>query len=104
MGKKRRLPVVEVGEGPSSSRQRGEELQAAHTSDAGSQPTGKERDHPLTIVQVGQGSSRSRDIMQEELRAAYDAEHARWEEGDDYDDDETQPPSAGSYSYSAKYS
>ncbi|XP_050273203.1 uncharacterized protein LOC126716389 [Quercus robur] len=101
MGKKRRLPVVEVGEGPSSSRQRGEELQAAHTSDAGSQPTGKERDHPLTIVQVGQGSSRSRDIMQEELR---DAEHARWEEGDDYDDDETQPPSAGSYSYSAKYS
>ncbi|XP_050273733.1 uncharacterized protein LOC126716790 [Quercus robur] len=94
MGKKRRLPVVEVGEGPSSSRQRGEELQAAHTSDAGSQPTGKARDHPLTIVQVGQGSSRSRDIMQEELRAAYDAEHARWEEGDDYDDDETQPPSA----------
>ena len=61
-----------------------------------------ERDHPLTIVQVGQGSSRSRDIMQEELRAAYDAEHARWEEGDD--DDETQPPSAGSYSYSVNYS
>uniref|UniRef100_A0A7N2LRS3 Uncharacterized protein n=1 Tax=Quercus lobata TaxID=97700 RepID=A0A7N2LRS3_QUELO len=94
MGKKRRLPLVDVGEGPSSSRQRGEELQAAHTSDAGSQPTGMERDHPLTIVQVGQGSSRSRDIMQEELRAAYDAEHARWEEGDDDDDDETQPPSA----------
>ena len=42
--------------------------------------------------------------MQEELRAAYDAEHARWEEGDDYDDDETQPPSAGSYSYSVNYS
>ena len=63
-----------------------------------------ERDHPLTVVQVGQGSSRSRDIMQEELRAAYDAEHARWEEGDDDDDDETQPPSAGSYSYSVNYS
>ena len=62
-----------------------------------------ERDHPLTVVQVGQGSSRSRDSMQEKLRAAYDAEHARWEEGDD-DDDETQAPSGGSYSYSVDYS
>ena len=62
-----------------------------------------ERDHPLTVVQVGQGSSRSRDIIEEELRAAYDAEHARWEEGGD-DDDETQPPSAGSYSFSVEYS
>ncbi|XP_030927416.1 uncharacterized protein LOC115953761 isoform X3 [Quercus lobata] len=92
MGKKCQLPLVEVGEGPSSSRQRGEELEAAHTSDVGSQPPGMERDHPLMVVLVGQGSSCSRDSVQEELRATYAAEHARWEGGDD-DDDETQPPS-----------
>ena len=63
-----------------------------------------ERDHPLTVVQVGQGLSRSRDSVQEDLRAAYAAKHARWEEGDDDDDDKTQPPSAGSYSYSVDYS
>ena len=63
---------------------------------------GMERDHPLIVVQVGQGLSHSRDSIQEELRAAYDVEHARWEEGDD-DDDETQPPYAGSYSYNVDY-
>ena len=36
-----------------------------------------ERDHPLTVVQVGQGLSRSRDNVQEELRAAYAAEHTQ---------------------------
>ena len=61
-----------------------------------------ERDHPLMVVQVGQGSSRSRDSVQEELRAAFAAEQARGEGGDD--DDETQPPSPGSYSYSVDYS
>ena len=33
MGKKRQLPLIQVGEGPSHSRQRGEEnLEAAHTA------------------------------------------------------------------------
>ena len=52
-----------------------------------------EREHPLTVVEVGQGSSCSRDSVQEELRAAFAAEQAREEGGDD---DETQPPSPGS--------
>ena len=49
--------------------------------------------HPLTVVEVGEESSRSRECMQEELKAAFAAEQAREEGGDD---DETQPPSAGS--------
>ena len=49
MGKKRRLPLVQVGKGPLRSRQRAEEnLEAAHTApqaradarDAGTQPAG----------------------------------------------------------------
>ena len=40
MGKKCRLPIVEVGEGPPRSRQRRKGLEAAHTRDAGTQPTG----------------------------------------------------------------
>ena len=52
-----------------------------------------EREHPLTVVEVGQGSSCSRDSVQEELRAAFAAEQAREEGGDD---DETQPPSPNS--------
>ena len=51
-----------------------------------------EVEHPLTAVEVGQGSSRSRDCVQEELRAAFVAKQAREEGGDD---DETQPPSPG---------
>ena len=46
-----------------------------------------EKDHPLTVVQVGPGSSCSRDSMQEELRATFAAEQAKGEGGDD--DDET---------------
>ena len=52
-----------------------------------------EGEHPLTVVEVGEGLSRSRECVQEELRAAFAAEQAR-EEGED--DDETQPPSPGS--------
>nr|POE55559.1 hypothetical protein CFP56_67901 [Quercus suber] len=82
MGKKRRLPLVHVGEGPSCSRQRGEEnLEAAYTTpqaradarDAGTTPPG------------WWGES-----VQEELRAALAADQAI---GDASDDDETQPPS-----------
>ncbi|KAK9996614.1 hypothetical protein SO802_021300 [Lithocarpus litseifolius] len=99
MGKKRPLPFVEVGEGPLRSRQRGEELEAAHTaeharagaSDAGTQPPGTRRERPLTVVQVGQRSSRSRESVQEELRAVLAAENMA--RGDASDDDETQPPS-----------
>ena len=40
MGMKRRLPIVDVGKGPPRSRQRGKGLEAAHTRDAGTQPTG----------------------------------------------------------------
>ena len=40
MGKKRRLPIVEIGEGPPRSRQRGKGLEAAHTRDAGTHDTG----------------------------------------------------------------
>ena len=40
MGKKCRLPIVEVGEGPSHSRQRGEGLETTHTRDAGTHDTG----------------------------------------------------------------
>ena len=49
--------------------------------------------HPLTIVEVGEGSSHSRECMQEELKAAFATEQAREEGGDD---DETQPPSPSS--------
>ena len=52
-----------------------------------------EGEHPLTVVEVGEGSSRSRKCVQEELRVAFAAKQAR-EEGED--DDETQPPSPGS--------
>ena len=52
-----------------------------------------EGEHSLTVVEVGQGSSRSRDYVQEELRATFAAEQAREEGGDD---DETQLPSPGS--------
>ncbi|KAL0008211.1 hypothetical protein SO802_009713 [Lithocarpus litseifolius] len=48
------------------------------------------REHPLTVVQVGQRASRSPESVQEELRAIIAAEQAR---GDADDDDETQPPS-----------
>ena len=40
MGKKRRLPIVEIGEGPPRSRQRGKGLEAVHTKDAGTHDTG----------------------------------------------------------------
>ena len=52
-----------------------------------------EGEHPLTVVEVGEGLSRSRECVQGELRAAFAAEQAR-EEGED--DDETQPPSPDS--------
>ena len=52
-----------------------------------------EGEHPLTVMEVGEGSSRSRKCVQEELRAAFAAKQAR-EEGED--DDETQPPSPDS--------
>ena len=52
-----------------------------------------EGEHPLTVVEVGERLSRSRECVQEELRAAFAAEQAR-EEGED--DDETQPPSPNS--------
>nr|XP_023882248.1 uncharacterized protein LOC111994587 [Quercus suber] len=99
MGKKRRLPLIDVGAGPARSQQRGEEnLEAAHTTpharvdapDAGTTPPGLRRDFPLTIIEVGDGSSRSRDRVEEDLRAAFAADHAL---GDASDDDETQPPS-----------
>ena len=44
-------------------------------------------------VGVGSSRSRSRECVQEELRAAFAAKQAR-EEGED--DDETQPPSPDS--------
>ena len=47
----------------------------------------------MTVVEVGQGPSRSRESVQEELRAALAVDQAR---GDASDDDETQPPSPGS--------
>ena len=55
-----------------------------------------EGEHPLTVVEVGVGSScsRSRECVQEELRAAFAADQQAREEGED--DDETQPPSPGS--------
>ncbi|KAL0011556.1 hypothetical protein SO802_006664 [Lithocarpus litseifolius] len=51
---------------------------------------GTRRERPLTVVQVGQRSSRSRESVQAELRAVLAAEQAR---EDASDDDETQPPS-----------
>nr|POF10390.1 hypothetical protein CFP56_61458 [Quercus suber] len=99
MGKKRRLPLVHVGEGPSHSRQRHEEnLEAAYTTpqaradarDAGTAPPGMQRDFPLTVVDVGEGLSRSPQSVQEELRPALAADQAI---GDASDDDETQLPS-----------
>ncbi|KAK7837025.1 pentatricopeptide repeat-containing protein [Quercus suber] len=99
MGKKRRLPLIDVGAGPARSQQRGEEnLEAAHTTpharadapDAGTTPPGLRRDFPLTVIEVGDGSSRSRDRVEEDLRAAFAADHTL---GDASDDDETQPPS-----------
>ena len=53
-----------------------------------------EGEHPLTVVEVGEGSSRSRECVQEELKAAFTADHQAREEG--FNDDETQPPSLGS--------
>ena len=47
------------------------------------------RNRRLTVVEVGKGSSRSRQSMQEELEVALMAEQARV---DTSDDDETQPP------------
>ncbi|KAK9986366.1 hypothetical protein SO802_031317 [Lithocarpus litseifolius] len=96
MGKKRSLAFVQVGEGPSRSRQRGEERASAHTaeqprgdaSDVGTQPPDMRRERPLTVVQVGQRASRSPESVQEELRAVLAVEQAR---GDADDDDETQP-------------
>nr|POE44767.1 hypothetical protein CFP56_77456 [Quercus suber] len=102
MAKKHRLPLVDVGVGPSRSQQRGEEnLEAAYTtpharadaSDVGTTPPGMQRDFPLMVVEVGGGSSRSRDRVEEELRAALAADQAI---RDARDDDETQPPSQGS--------
>ncbi|KAK7853636.1 hypothetical protein CFP56_035180 [Quercus suber] len=103
MGKKRRLLLVDVGAGPSRSQQRGEEnLEAAYTTpharadapNAGTTPLGSlhecKRDFPLTVLEVGGGSSRSRDRVEEDLRATLAADQAI---GDASDDDETQPPS-----------
>ena len=57
-----------------------------------------EGEHPLTVVEVAIGPSRSRsrsrECVQEELRAAFAADQQAREEGED--DDETQPPSPGS--------
>ncbi|KAK9999240.1 hypothetical protein SO802_018843 [Lithocarpus litseifolius] len=86
MGKKRPLPFVQVGEGPSRSRQRGEELEAAHTAEQARANASDARTQPP----VGQRSSHSRESVQEELRAVLVVEQAR---GDASDDDETQPPS-----------
>ena len=54
-----------------------------------------EGEHPLTVVEVAVGPShaRSRESVQEELRAAYAADQQAREEGEDVD--ETQPPSPG---------
>ena len=50
-----------------------------------------EREHPLTVVEVAVGPSRSRsqECVQEELRATFAADQQAREEGED--DDETQP-------------
>ena len=48
----------------------------------------------MVEVAVGPSHARSRECMQEELRAAYAADQQAREEGDDVD--ETQPPSPGS--------
>ena len=55
-----------------------------------------EGEHPLTVVEVAVGPShaRSREFVQEELRAAFAADQQAREEGED--DDETQPPFSGS--------
>ena len=55
-----------------------------------------EGEHPLTVVEVAVGPSRScsRECVHEELRAAFAADQQAREEGED--DDETQPPSPGS--------
>ena len=52
-----------------------------------------EGEHPLTVVEVAVGlsHSRSRECMQEELRAAFAADQQAREEGED--DDETQSAS-----------
>ena len=52
-----------------------------------------EGEHPLTVVEVAVGLSysRSRECMQEELRAAFAADQQAREEGED--DDETQSAS-----------
>ncbi|KAK7831936.1 hypothetical protein CFP56_026965 [Quercus suber] len=101
MGKKRQLPLVQVGEGPSCSRQRGEneceavssaEQATTAASDARTQPAGRRRKNQLSVVEVGQGSSRAQESVQAELRAAFVADQAR---GDASDDDETEPPSPG---------
>nr|POE95163.1 hypothetical protein CFP56_25280 [Quercus suber] len=101
MGKKRQLPLVQVGEGPSCSRQRREneceavssaEQATTAASDARTQPAGRRRDIQLSVVEVGQQSSRAQESVQAELRAAFAADQAR---GDASDDDETQPPSPG---------
>ena len=54
-----------------------------------------EGEHPLTVVEVAVGPShaRSRECVQEELRAAYTADQQARDEGEDVD--ETQPPSPG---------
>ena len=52
-----------------------------------------QREHPLTVVEVGQGSPRSQASVQEDLRAAPATDQVR---GDASDDDKTQPPSPGS--------
>ena len=55
-----------------------------------------EGEHPLIVVEVTVGPShaRSRECVQEELRAAFTADQQGREEGED--DDETQLPSPGS--------
>ena len=53
-----------------------------------------EGEHPLTVVEVGERLSRSRECVQEELRAAFAADQQAREEGED--DDETQPASLDS--------
>nr|POE52985.1 hypothetical protein CFP56_06847 [Quercus suber] len=61
-----------------------ENLEATHTApqaradarDVGTTPPGMQREFPLTVVEVGQGSSRSQQSVPEELRAALAADQA----------------------------
>ena len=52
MGKRRRLPLVQAGEGSSHSRRRGEELEAAHTAEQARANVGDARAQPPGSLHV----------------------------------------------------